>query len=82
VGGERSIETVQHGKKLLNKIFDSAMPRLVALFLSSLAKIVEVRLQAYECVRQILFVRRKFLHLVGQRRLRRWSSSRTGIVVS
>src|ERR1700756_5567636 len=45
MGGECSIETVQHGKKLLNQIFDSAMPRLIALFLSSLPVIVEIRLQ-------------------------------------
>src|SRR6202030_4320359 len=35
VSRECSIEPVEHGKKLLDKMLDSPMPRLVALFLDS-----------------------------------------------
>jgi hypothetical protein len=82
MGGERSIETVQHGKELLNQIFDPAMSRLIALFLSSLPVIVEIRLQTHERIRQILFLRCELLDLLGQRRVRPRASRRAGIVAA
>src|ERR1700719_1597572 len=51
VSRERSIESVEHGKKLLDKMLDAPVPGLVALFLDSLPVVVEICLQANQRVR-------------------------------